>query len=174
MQQDNTNTPLQEAEEWVAQQSPPPEPQLPMAAPPAFSSREIRIAAISAGTGLIVGLIVGVLVPMLVTAVGTASIGSPMTAAAATCDVTDDTWIDVGDGGRSVSMKSTGEESPGADLGDIVCVLTELEIPDSVMSRLDSTRALDGRQEATWNEFSASWGYHPDSGIDIVIEAATD
>jgi hypothetical protein len=43
-------------------------------------------------------------------------------------------------------------------------------MPDSIDSRIGSKRALDGRQTATWDGFSASWGYHPDSGLDIVID----
>ena len=31
-------------------------------------------------------------------------------------------------------------------------------------------RALDGRQTGTWDDFEASWGYHPDDGINLVIE----
>lgn len=30
--------------------------------------------------------------------------------------------------------------------------------------------ALEGRQDAEWDNYSASWGYHPDSGLDIVVE----
>ena len=70
----------------------------------------------------------------------------------------------------SLSMQSLGEESSGAEFGDVFCMLNELDIPDSVLNRIDSTRALDGRQTADWDGFRASWGYHPDNGLDIVIE----
>lgn len=56
----------------------------------------------------------------------------------------------------------------------MACVLFELKIPDSVVSRIDSTRALDGRQDAKWENYSASWGYHPDSGLDIVVEISDE
>ena len=32
-----------------------------------------------------------------------------------------------------------------------------------------STRALDGRQSATWAQFEASWTYHPDDGLDVLV-----
>jgi hypothetical protein len=51
-------------------------------------------------------------------------------------------------------------------------VLGKLHTPDSVTSRIEATRALDGRLTATWSGLSASWGYHPDLGLDIVIEVA--
>ncbi|KGJ82784.1 hypothetical protein GY21_00025 [Cryobacterium roopkundense] len=93
-----------------------------------------------------------------------------MTDATQACEVETDPFIELGDEGQSLSMQTDGEESPGADVADVVCVLGELEIPDSVLTRISSTRALDGRQTATWSDYSASWGYHPDNGLDIVIE----
>jgi hypothetical protein len=34
---------------------------------------------------------------------------------------------------------------------------------------MEQTRALDGRQSETWEDFSASWTYHPDNGLDVLI-----
>ena len=141
--------------------------------PPAFSSRELRIGAAGLGLGLVVGVVGSLLVASLAGGIGSIALGSPMTDAAATCEIKDNPWITVGDEGRSVSMKSSGEESAGADFEDVACVLLELKTPDSIISRIDSTRALDGRQTGTWDDYSASWGYHPDNGLDIVIETAT-
>jgi hypothetical protein len=52
---------------------------------------------------------------------------------------------------------------------EIACVLRELEAPADVTARMDSTRALDGMQEATWGRVSASWTYHPDDGLDVIL-----
>jgi hypothetical protein len=43
-------------------------------------------------------------------------------------------------------------------------------MPGSIVARLDSTRAMDGVQQATWDSYTATWSYHPDSGIDLIIE----
>jgi len=78
----------------------------------------------------------------------------------------------VGDGGNTLSIDSKGEnDASGADITDIVCVLVALDVSDAVISRLDSTRALDGRQQGSWDGYAATWGYHPNSGLDLVIEA---
>lgn len=62
-----------------------------------------------------------------------------------------------------------GYES-GADTFDgLVCILTELNTPTSVTAQMDNTRALDGMQTAEWGDFSASWTYHPDSGMNLII-----
>lgn len=52
------------------------------------------------------------------------------------------------------------------------CVKDELPIPGHVQSDISRTRALDGTREASWDDFSASWTYHPDSGLNIQIEQA--
>ncbi len=65
-----------------------------------------------------------------------------------------------------------GDEPGTGDLGlgDIVCVLSELDVPDSVITKMDSTTSLDGRQEDEWAGIEASWKYHPDNGLDVVLE----
>lgn len=58
----------------------------------------------------------------------------------------------------------------GADTFDgLVCTLGELDTPVSVTAQMDNTRALDGMQTAEWGDFAASWTYHPDSGMDLII-----
>ncbi|WP_199183017.1 hypothetical protein [Cryobacterium sp. M25] len=146
------------------------------ASPPAFSSREIRIGAVGVGLGLVAGVVGSLLVASVAGGLGSIAMGNPMADAAATCEVETNPWITVGDEGRSISMQSEGEgeEAAGANFEDLACVLLELDTPDSVINRIDSTRALDGRQTGTWEDYSASWGYHPDNGLDIVIEMPAD
>ncbi len=63
----------------------------------------------------------------------------------------------------------SGDEPEAASIEDIACLLSKLDTPDTVASRMDSTRALDGTQTATWDGNTATWTYHPDNGLDIVI-----
>ncbi|TFC65939.1 hypothetical protein E3T25_08920 [Cryobacterium sandaracinum] len=138
--------------------------------PPAFSPREVRVGAVGLAIGLVVGVVGSLLMASVAGGLGSIALGNPMADAAATCEVETNPWITVGDEGRSISMQSEGEEAAGANFDDLACVLLELDTPDSVINRIDSTRALDGRQTGTWEDYSASWGYHPDNGLDIVIE----
>jgi hypothetical protein len=80
-----------------------------------------------------------------------------------------DTDLALGDEGRSMTITGAGHYS-GADIEDVACVLDQLDIPDSVVARIDSTRALDGMQEASWDDFTAVWTYHPDDGLNLIIE----
>ena len=81
-----------------------------------------------------------------------------------------DRYFDIGDGGYTLSIDGEGEESAGADISDIACVLFELDVSDAVVGRIDNTRALDGTQEGSWGNFFATWSYHPDSGLSMIIE----
>ncbi|TFC02328.1 hypothetical protein [Cryobacterium sp. MDB2-33-2] len=137
---------------------------------PTFTKRELRLGAAGVGLGLLVGVLGTLGIGLLASNISTLAATTPMTDAATTCRVTGNASITVGDKGQSISMKSAGAKSAGAKMTDLACVFTQLEAPDSMISRIDSTRALDGRQTATWKDYSASWGYHPDNGLDIVIE----
>ncbi len=77
----------------------------------------------------------------------------------------------VRDSGRSITL-DTGRNSysSGHSINDVACVLGSLRVPDSVVSRIENTRALDGMQTATWDGYTANWNYHPDSGLFLVIE----
>jgi hypothetical protein len=163
---------------------PPTEPATPTnepTAPPASSVVNpiaFAFGVVGVGIGLTLGLVLGLaVIPTIGNLAGgviSAAQPSPITNAVETCGVGTNQWIQIGDEGQSLSMDSVGEESSGAEFSDIVCVLDKLNTPDSVLNRINSTRALDGRQEADWNGFSASWGYHPDDGLDIVIDVARD
>ncbi|WP_405105589.1 hypothetical protein OG559_19070 [Micromonospora sp. NBC_01405] len=75
----------------------------------------------------------------------------------------------VGDGGSSLTINGAGKEGFGLSYTNIECVLKELNTPDHVISEMSSTRALDGKQTAQWGKIRASWTYHPDQGLDLIL-----
>ena len=169
MSPEPTNSPTSDPSETADPVQPTPAPASP--------NRERAFAAGGVGVGLTLGLVIGLGV---IPAIGNVASGvvsgaqpSPISAATETCVVENSPYIVVGDEGQSVSMDSVGDESAGAEYADILCVLNELDVPDSVLNRINSTRALDGRQTAEWDNFTASWGYHPNSGANIIIEGAS-
>ena len=139
---------------------------------PTASRRELTFGAAGIALGLIAGVAGSLLIGTLTSGIASLAPNDAIAEAASSCDVEANSWIVVGDEGQSISMQSKGAESSGADYADVLCVLDALDVPDSVLSRIDATRALDGRQEGAWNDLSASWGYHPDNGLDIVIDAS--
>jgi hypothetical protein len=79
--------------------------------------------------------------------------------------------VRVGDEGRSlVISRVAADEDPGANLFELACILGYVEMPDAVVSQMDGTRALDGRQDAAWEGFTASWTYHPNSGVNVILQ----
>jgi hypothetical protein len=55
-----------------------------------------------------------------------------------------------------------------------VCTLEELDGPDSILSKMESTTAMMGRQSDDWDDFEVSWSYHPDNGLDATFEQNDD
>lgn len=45
-----------------------------------------------------------------------------------------------------------------------------LGLPDSLLRKMDNTRALDGRMTEYYDHITVSWTYHPDDGLEILYE----
>jgi hypothetical protein len=75
----------------------------------------------------------------------------------------------IGDSGNTLIIDTRGEEQPGMTQAEMQCMLDELEVSDAVMSEIGRTRALDGKQAGDWDQFHASWSYHPNSGVSMTI-----
>lgn len=78
---------------------------------------------------------------------------------------------ELSDGNQTLFLDMKGEDPGSGTLSytQVTCYLRELGAPDYVTTHMDQTRALDGRQSDSWGEFEASWTYHPDDGLDILI-----
>ncbi|MET4638314.1 hypothetical protein [Mycetocola sp. 2940] len=68
-----------------------------------------------------------------------------------------------------VSTKPDTDDAPGMTSRALDCVYEELDVPKHVSELIGSTRALDGRQTGEWDKYSESWGYHPESGMNLII-----
>jgi hypothetical protein len=75
------------------------------------------------------------------------------------------------DGGKTliVNTKPKDDDPLGLTSLALDCIYGELAVPAHISERIGVTRALDGRQDGSWGEFTASWSYHPDSGANIII-----
>lgn len=85
----------------------------------------------------------------------------------------------LGDAGYTITMKGEPEDTyadysnigkvTGLPATKMACVLVAVAAPDSVVSQMDATRAMDGMQKASWNNISATWTYHPDDGFRMIL-----
>jgi hypothetical protein len=98
-----------------------------------------------------------------------AAAGPTLAAAKTTCGADE---VALADGDKTLVIDSTGDEDThGVSSSTVACLLTNLGTPVAVTQQMGSTRSVDGRQSATWPGFSASWTYHPDQGLDIIVTA---
>jgi len=82
----------------------------------------------------------------------------------------DSRFVEILDDGAGMSIDGVGAKKPqGAGLDQIECILSELGAPSTVQARMGNTLALDGTQDASWSSLRATWTYHPESGINVVI-----
>lgn len=78
---------------------------------------------------------------------------------------------ELSDEGRTLYLDMSGTDGGSGVLGWGVtsCVLEALKTPTWVIREMQSTRALDGRQSQRWGSIEASWTYHPDHGLDVLL-----
>lgn len=87
------------------------------------------------------------------------------------CPVTLPATLTVGDKGSSLMLDSAGGSlHQQTDMETLVCVLAAVKTPDAVINRMAHTNALAGQQEASWDGYTAHWTYHPDNGLDLILE----
>ncbi len=88
--------------------------------------------------------------------------------------------VELVDGDRSLLIDTAGQDqiidaliagttATGATLEDLGCVLGQTGAPQAVIAEMNATRALDGRRTGSWDDITASWSYHPDTGMDLVL-----
>lgn len=58
--------------------------------------------------------------------------------------------------------------SPSSDI--LTCIVKESRMPESVLNRINGTRALDGTLNDSWDNITVSWNYHPGVGVNMVFE----
>lgn len=65
-------------------------------------------------------------------------------------------------------------EPSSASTTVVYCFLSELGAPASIKTKIEQTRALDGTREVDWDDFHAEWTYHPDDGLNMLVERSED
>lgn len=97
--------------------------------------------------------------------------GSEFTTAQKDCDSNPPAGTTISDGGKTMIVNMQGTEDTSGMTADMTaCVLRELHVSAAVSQHIETTRALDGRQSDRWAGYTASWTYHPDDGLDMVIQ----
>lgn len=169
-------------------------PELPDRAPsqPAVFRKPVRKTTLAAAAGLAVGIILGVSGTLIAgsisgakapaaaaaaqtetTAAAVAAPTSVLKDAVSTCHLKNNPDARLGDNDTSLTLNGAGKADfatlQGLTDSLMSCLLDAAKTPDYVHAQMEQTRALDGTQHGTWGNISASWTYHPDSGLDVVL-----
>ena len=85
-----------------------------------------------------------------------------------------ESWCEIASDGSWMRMDTNPydlDDEIDMDAADAIEeVNEELGFSDSVYQRMLETRALDGRQTAESDHYTASWTYHPDDGLEVMYE----
>jgi len=84
------------------------------------------------------------------------------------CGLDTSPFVDVDAGG--LMLEGLGEEKQGLPAYRTFCVLEELEIPQSIVTRIENTNSTMGLVEGEWDQYQASWTYHPNNGLDVFVK----
>ncbi|KUG58985.1 hypothetical protein [Nesterenkonia jeotgali] len=101
---------------------------------------------------------------------------SALQVAYSSCDGDDSDWVTY-DPDYSVLTVSRAFAESGSSFSDAGleaaiaygCIMEEIDAPTHVKDDVSRTRALDGTRDTSWGDYSASWTFHPDSGLNIQI-----
>ncbi len=78
--------------------------------------------------------------------------------------------VQIGEDGQSMYLNGSGEDDYSSlDYASEFCILNALDIPEIIVTRMNATSSLMGVQTGDWGNFSASWTYHPNNGLDVSI-----
>lgn len=78
--------------------------------------------------------------------------------------------ITVSDAGKTLSVNTKGEEDySGATYSDMVCIINAVDTPSYILSNMETTNSLMGRQSDEFNDIEVTWSYHPNNGMNIVF-----
>ena len=91
-------------------------------------------------------------------------------------ELSEQLWSNLSDDGSFIEVTVTWSCPPNDE--DILCsrsnavnsILEELGFGQNVRQRMNTTRALDGRQDAENENFRVSWTFHPDDGLQVLFE----
>lgn len=165
------------------------EPQMqgPMVPPEMLRQHPKKSWLMPAGAGLAIGTALGLAIGFSVAggsggsgnALSDAQNGSALSQgiidqAVETCGI-DPEGYNVLDDGAAIELDTEGEDYLDSGTSNLIayyCMLNELGVPEVTQQKMGRTRALDGTQSDTWDSLQASWSYHPDTGVNVLIEGA--
>jgi hypothetical protein len=147
----------------------------PAAPPPSAGRRRGWIPWVIAGAA-VVALVAVLVVPRVTDALADSDAPPAkqnlLKAAQTSCDA-GGSGTRLADGDRTLIVEGAGKDNPsGLSASAIICIFGAVGMPTAVSERVESTRALDGQVEDSWPGYRATWTYHPDAGLNMIVTQA--
>lgn len=83
-------------------------------------------------------------------------------------------WATVSRDGSYLTIDTNPADVDDFYDGDALTVIRKINsalgLPDSLIEKMMSTRAMDGRQSASYGNIAITWTYHPNEGLEIMYE----
>lgn len=96
--------------------------------------------------------------------------GNPFKNAIEVCGLEGAPGVELADDDKTLEIDTEGDEDYfGASYDDLACMVSELDFPSRVITRMDNTRALDGQLTDEFDGLVLYWSYHPDTGINLIV-----
>lgn len=78
--------------------------------------------------------------------------------------------LDTADAGHTLHMQTeTVDPVNSMSAADFTCLAQNLQMPSRVSDEISRTTSLMGLQSDQWDGIKASWTYHPDNGLDLIL-----
>ena len=94
---------------------------------------------------------------------------TPLQKAADACSVGKNV-VQASDPGTSLKVSSGDARTGWQATVMSVCVLTELDAPESVKAKIEVAPETTPPQNATWDDYLVTWTYDPDAGLEIAVQ----
>ena len=79
-------------------------------------------------------------------------------------------YAEVQDDGRTLVLRGYGEDVPfQLSFEELKCFFRAAAMPQYIQEEMLRTRAIDGTVRATFATITASWTYHPDDGLFVIL-----
>lgn len=138
-------------------------------APKAKRTLPWRPLALGALAGAaVMGLVALFAAPPTADALARSAAAGKLAAAAESCTSSS---LELGSDHRMVAVDSSGENDSSATLA-VLCMNDELGAPDLINDSMSATSSNHGRVQQGWGNFSVSWSYHPENGLDVYYSVA--
>lgn len=92
---------------------------------------------------------------------------SKLTQAVEDCTLKINSDVSLDPDGKSLFLNGQGSKGTGLAPENLSCLIYALNLPKSVIERMNTTTALMGTQTADFEGMHIEWTYHPDNGLDI-------